>query len=375
MKCDIIAYDYSGYGYSEGKANELQINSDIEEVGSFATNILMVKPNYLIPFGISIGSMPSVNLAQNKDYNNIPGMVLLSPYSLGFNQKLTKEEDIEYYEKIKNIECPIFLIHGQKDSIIPFAQSEGLASKIKTLFKWFPSKADHDNIISNHRCKFYRKLKTFMNELLIQKNQLRVSFKITFNSPSVKKKKIIINSNYAENAESFDANIANDQGKDGSTHELLFDLCSDDGQAYSDDDFSYERHSKSIKKIGKLYFGKENAINEEDILFDESYFSDTEFNIAKDDIIITDDNNLMTSSFKSPIKSSLTSVIKSATISKKKSFCIGTSQKSPLLTNSIKKMHLNNKKRNIISQKTFNYKKMKTGDIDLKEISDFPDLE
>ena len=48
IKTDLIAYDYSGYGLSEGKASEKEIYDDINQVALFITTELKIPNKQLI---------------------------------------------------------------------------------------------------------------------------------------------------------------------------------------------------------------------------------------------------------------------------------------------------------------------------------------
>ena len=55
LKCDIITYDYSGYGVSEGKASEKNIYADIEAVYQSMKKRSNLDASKIILYGQSIG--------------------------------------------------------------------------------------------------------------------------------------------------------------------------------------------------------------------------------------------------------------------------------------------------------------------------------
>lgn len=67
--------------------------------------------------------------------------------------------------KASEISCPVFLIHGMCDEVIPFNQVQELAKQIKVVNEWFPSKGNHSNIVDKYRNKFYSKIKLFCEHL------------------------------------------------------------------------------------------------------------------------------------------------------------------------------------------------------------------
>ena len=161
MKCNVICDDYSGYGFSRGTPSEEEVKNDIEEVGLFAIQELNIPSDELILMGHSLGMAPTLHLANNKNFANVAGLVLLSPISSG----MSKRKDVfNNKDIIGRILSPIFLIHGKKDGIIPIKHSIELSRHIQNLYKWFPKKEGH-NIITECRMKFFKKFKFFIDYL------------------------------------------------------------------------------------------------------------------------------------------------------------------------------------------------------------------
>ena len=48
LKADVVAYDYSGYGRSEGSPSEEEIYSDVEQVMDFLTVSLLIKQESIV---------------------------------------------------------------------------------------------------------------------------------------------------------------------------------------------------------------------------------------------------------------------------------------------------------------------------------------
>ena len=178
LKCDVISYDYSGFGCSTGKPSEEAINSDLNRVIDFTLNDLKYKIDNIILFGYSIGSICTINSAIESEYSNIAGIVLLSPLVYGLNKYFSEEkeknekidvikdaiEQTNYY-KISHIEKPILLIHGKEDEIVPYNHSIQLSKRIQQLSQWFPKEGNHCNIPYEMRYKFYSKFHNFIEHI------------------------------------------------------------------------------------------------------------------------------------------------------------------------------------------------------------------
>lgn len=179
LRCNIVAYDYSGYGCSEGIATESELKSDITEVYSFIQNKI---PNEdIVLFSHSIGSIPSVYLASMA--HELLGMILMSPISSGdklgnSHQSKVDNQDDEILEnnvdkpfcilnKLNKISIRTFLIHGTLDNIIHQQHSIEIAKRLVEVDKWYPKNASHYDIITSNRPKFFKKINEFIT--LVQK--------------------------------------------------------------------------------------------------------------------------------------------------------------------------------------------------------------
>ena len=67
---------------------------------------------------------------------------------------------------IKNVDCPVLLIHGKLDDIIPYEHIDFFSKNIKECVKWFPEKGNHNNIICDLRSKYYKIVKNFIERIV-----------------------------------------------------------------------------------------------------------------------------------------------------------------------------------------------------------------
>lgn len=124
--------EYPGYGIYPGEPSSDRILQDADVVFSYLTNTIGINPRNVILFGRSIGSGPATWLGSEKN----PGaLLLMSAYtSIRSVVKNIAGSVIQYLvaDRFKNIDmmprvtCPTFLVHGQRDTLIPFQSSQEL---------------------------------------------------------------------------------------------------------------------------------------------------------------------------------------------------------------------------------------------------------
>ncbi|MEN8128566.1 MAG: alpha/beta hydrolase, partial [Planctomycetota bacterium] len=116
----VFAYDYRGYGTSDGQPSELNTYKDILATYRYLVNNLQTDPNSIIVHGRSLGSGPSCYLASQK---SVGGLILESAFLSVHRVALGATLPFDPYNnlaRIKQIECPVLVIHGKRDSVIPF---------------------------------------------------------------------------------------------------------------------------------------------------------------------------------------------------------------------------------------------------------------
>ena len=78
--CNIMAYDYSGYGSSTGKPTESNLYADTEAAWQALLTRYNLRPDQVILYGQSIGTVAAVDLATRHE---VAGIILHSPLMSG----------------------------------------------------------------------------------------------------------------------------------------------------------------------------------------------------------------------------------------------------------------------------------------------------
>ena len=183
---NVLAYDYSGYGYgarhvdnisNKVEASEENCYSDIEAAFEYLTTVAKINPRHIILYGRSVGSGPSCYLAHKlstKGDVSLGGMVLHSPFlsvcRVVVDVGLENEYDVfPNVSRIKNVTCPIFIIHGTKDRVVPFYHGRTLYESIPEDIRYSPFWAEnmgHNNIESDMCSLFIKRLQRFFLHLI-----------------------------------------------------------------------------------------------------------------------------------------------------------------------------------------------------------------
>ena len=130
---DVIMVDYRGFGKSTGNRSQQGIKNDLQLIYSKIKE--HVDEKYIVLYGRSLGSGFATKLAST----NNPAMLILDApyYSMSktiarylpfLPMRLLLKFPIPTYKWIKYVKCPIHIIHGTADKLIPFKSSIRLAA-------------------------------------------------------------------------------------------------------------------------------------------------------------------------------------------------------------------------------------------------------
>jgi len=136
-KINIIVADYRGYGHSDGRPSIANILSDAKVIFGSVKDMLK-ELNFtgkLFIMGRSLGSLCAIDLASAD--KSIPGLIIESGSATNFRNYLALyglvpfdhavwQEGRNFFnkEKIRSIEMPTLIIHGEQDSLIPASEAD-----------------------------------------------------------------------------------------------------------------------------------------------------------------------------------------------------------------------------------------------------------
>jgi len=117
----VLGYDYPGYGTSTGTASESGCYAAIEAAYRYATGEAGFAPEQIVLYGRSLGSGPSCWLAEREP---VGGLIMDSAFASTFRVmtrvKLLPWDKFDNLARLPEIECPVLVIHGKADRVVPF---------------------------------------------------------------------------------------------------------------------------------------------------------------------------------------------------------------------------------------------------------------
>jgi abhydrolase domain-containing protein 17 len=160
----VFAYDFHGYGFSEGRPSEQNTYYDVNAAYDYLINKLKTKPEQIISFGFSLGAAPAIDLATRK---KVAAVIAQSPFLSAYRTitqiPLLPLDKFNNLAKIKKVHVPILIIHGTKDEVIPFWHGRELceAANLPKYHYWIEG-AGHNDLIEIAGEKYWKTIKDFV---------------------------------------------------------------------------------------------------------------------------------------------------------------------------------------------------------------------
>jgi pimeloyl-ACP methyl ester carboxylesterase len=165
-------FDYRGYGKSEGKPSEKGTYRDAEGAWNYLVREKKVKPEEIIVFGRSLGGGIASYLA--KKYQ--PRALIIESSFTAISDiaralvptlplKLLLRFKYNTRERLKDIHCPVLIVHSPDDRTIPFVCGKVLYETANPPKKFLRIKGDHLYGFIKSKKKYIKGLREFFDEL------------------------------------------------------------------------------------------------------------------------------------------------------------------------------------------------------------------
>lgn len=172
---NVLAYDYSGYGLSSPKCepSELMCYHNIDAAFNYLVEVMKVPPKQIILYGRSLGSGPSCYMAKKTadEGKSVGGLILHSPFLSIYRIVLDVRSGyvgdmFQSYKRAGDIRCPVFIIHGMMDKVVPFWHSEELLRSFQPQYRakpMFAKNMGHNSIEVKLRSEYIERILHFLD--------------------------------------------------------------------------------------------------------------------------------------------------------------------------------------------------------------------
>ena len=126
MNVNFLIISWRGFSGNDGKPSEEGLYADGDGAIEWLKNIGLVEEDIII-YGESLGTGIAIEIAQNK---NFAGLILETPFTSMVEAaknfypyipvNLLLKDKYKNNQKIKNINIPVLIMHGEADQIVPF---------------------------------------------------------------------------------------------------------------------------------------------------------------------------------------------------------------------------------------------------------------
>jgi len=170
----VFAYDYRGYGTSEGQPSEHNAYEDAQQAYAYLTKELGVEPHRLLVQGRSLGGGSAVYLAAQYP---VAGVILESTFTSTFRVvvpfPILPFDKFANLDRLKQVQAPVLVMHGEADQVIPFQHGRQLfeaASEPKRSL-WVAG-AGHNNFPQVAGEQYFQTLAEFQRLILATRQKL-----------------------------------------------------------------------------------------------------------------------------------------------------------------------------------------------------------
>ena len=168
---NLLAFDYRGYGESEGAPSEAGLYADAESAYRFLRDSLGVPPERVVIFGHSLGSAVAVELAGrvaaaglilDGALTSVPDRAReIYPY---FPVRWIGSSRYASREKIGALRLPKLFLHAERDEVIPVAHGRRLFAAAPEPKRFVPLAGGHADAFEADSAVYFGEIHRFVAE-------------------------------------------------------------------------------------------------------------------------------------------------------------------------------------------------------------------
>jgi uncharacterized protein len=177
MGLSVFAFDYRGYGKSEGAfPSETAVYADAERAWDYLVKDQKIPPQKIVIYGHSLGGAIAINLATH--HPEAGGLIAQSSFSSAlemakrnwwtaiFPVDVLLNQRFDSIHKVPQLQMPTLYLHGTADTLIPFEMSQRLLKRTRSpkQLKLFPG-AGHNNLPQVGGAVYAQTVKDFVTQV------------------------------------------------------------------------------------------------------------------------------------------------------------------------------------------------------------------
>ena len=165
----VFIIDYRGYGRSEGRTTEQGVYRDADAAWRYLVENRGIRADDIVVFGRSLGASIAAHLAARQQ-----------PAALVVESAFTSVPDVaqEIYpwlpvrwlsrlrhatrDEIRNVDCPVLVIHSRDDEIIPFHHGEAIYAAAKEPRMLLVIRGTHNDAFLRDEARYLDGLRNFL---------------------------------------------------------------------------------------------------------------------------------------------------------------------------------------------------------------------
>lgn len=173
----LMVIDFRGYGWSEGVPQVSNLLGDVEGTFEGLDNVLakaQLQPEGLYIKGRSLGSAPAIEMAA-KHPEAFRGLIIESGFAVvmhllkrrGFPESILGglPDPIGNLRKVKTLDLPLLVIHGERDQLIPVSHGQdlygGSPHPIKRILR--AKNSGHNDLLFNSMSDYFAAIVDFVD--------------------------------------------------------------------------------------------------------------------------------------------------------------------------------------------------------------------
>ncbi|MES1909877.1 MAG: hypothetical protein MHM6MM_002564 [Cercozoa sp. M6MM] len=165
----VLAFDYSGYGVSEGSPSVSCVRGDIEAALRVATTTLRHRVEDIVLYGQSLGTGAVCHIAPRVP---VAGVILHSPLASGL-RVLRSDVKRDYccdifpnHSRVRSVKSPVFVIHGSNDQQISLEHGQQVFDNAAVAYGfWNVRGAGHNDIEVVAGDEYWRRVRAFLQHV------------------------------------------------------------------------------------------------------------------------------------------------------------------------------------------------------------------